>query len=161
MLVALDQVGRGKGDLLSGSVNAPLNTITSGKSWPRQALEPAMSWNNVDIAGAAYGFKSSFPTEQLGRDYYNLGKGLPVDSTPSQVSGIYTSAANGTNYTGTYTYPASPDATASADQSYRCAIAERCRANVCQTGSGLCAVGEQWITGTDNIALGVRCGLFV
>jgi len=106
VLIALDQVGRGKGDLLSGgSVDAPINTVTGSKSWPRQALEPAMSWNNVDIAGTAYGFKSSFPTEQLGRDYYNLGKGFPVGSTPSQVSSIYTAAVNGTNYTGSYTYP--------------------------------------------------------
>jgi len=105
VLVALDQVGRGKGDLLSGSVDAPINTVTGGKSWPRQALEPAMSWNNVDIAGTAYGFKSGFPTEQLGRDYYNLGKGFPAASTPSQVSSIYTAAINGTNYIGSYTYP--------------------------------------------------------
>jgi hypothetical protein len=105
VLVALDQVGRGKGDLLSGPVDAPVNTVAGGKSWPRQAVEPAMSWNNVDIAGTAYGFKSSFPTEQLGRDYYNLGKGLPLGSTPSQVSSIYTSAVNGTTYTGPYTYP--------------------------------------------------------
>jgi hypothetical protein len=106
VLVALDQVGRGKGDLLSGGgVDAAVNTVTRGQSWPRQALEPAMSWNNVDVAGTAYGFHSGFPTEQLGRDYYNLGKGLPVDSTPSQVSSIYTSAVNGTNYTGPYIYP--------------------------------------------------------
>jgi hypothetical protein len=72
VLVALDQVGRGKGDLLSGTADAPVNTVTASKSWPRQALEPAMSWNNVDVAGAAYGFNSSFHTEQQGRDYYNL-----------------------------------------------------------------------------------------
>jgi hypothetical protein len=106
VLIALDQVGRGKGDLLSGGiVDAPINTVTGGKSWPRQALEPAMSWNNVDVAGTAYGFNSSFPTEKLGRDYYNLGKGLPADGTPSQVSSIYASALNGTNYTRPYTYP--------------------------------------------------------
>jgi hypothetical protein len=106
VLVALDQIGRGKGDLLSGgSTSAPINTVSGGATWPRQALEPAMSWNNVDVTGSPYGFNSSFPTVKLGRDYYNLGKGFPAGSTPSQVSSIYSASLNGVAYTGTYTYP--------------------------------------------------------
>ena len=70
VLTALDQPGRGQGDLLSGST--PLNRVTNSASWPRNALEPGYSWNNkygtesvYDIrAGAAQTFKEN-------RDYYN------------------------------------------------------------------------------------------
>jgi hypothetical protein len=107
VVTALDQGGRGKGDLLSGgSMAAPINTVTGTMQWPHQALEPAMSWNNVYTpTGVAYGFDSAIPTELGGRDYYNLGKGFSVDTTPSQVSTIYTATLNGVAYTGTYIYP--------------------------------------------------------
>ena len=103
LLAPLDQVGRGKGDLLSGS--GPVTNTVSGHTWPHQALEPAMSWNNVHSDGTAYGFATSFPTEKQGRDYYNLGKGLSTNGAPAQVRSIYTAALNGTAYTGPYTYP--------------------------------------------------------
>lgn len=106
VLIMMDQVGRGKGDLLSGVDNSTTNTVTGSRLWPHQALEPAMSWNNVYTpTNTAYGFKTNAPTEIQGRDYYNLGKGLPVDSTPSPVSTTYTASLNGVAYTGTYTYP--------------------------------------------------------
>jgi hypothetical protein len=106
VLVALDQVGRGKGDLLSGSDNTAINTATNRREWPRQALEPAMSWNNVYTpSNTAYGYGGSTPTEIEGRDYHNLGKGFSADSTPSDVSNTYTATLNGVAYTGTYTYP--------------------------------------------------------
>ena len=109
VLTAVDQVGRGKGDLLRGGGNpgsSPTNTVTGTQQWPHEAAEPAMSWNNVYTPNnTVYGFGSQIPTEVQGRDYYNLGKGFAADSTPSQVSSIYTAAVNGTNYTGTYTYP--------------------------------------------------------
>jgi len=104
LLVALDQVGRGKGDLLSGT--GPItNTVTGGQGWPQQALEPAMSWNNVYSDGTAYGFTCSMPSVQQGRDYYNLGKSLATNGAPAQVTGIYTATLNGVAYTGPYTYP--------------------------------------------------------
>src|SRR5438132_1096971 len=104
LLVALDQVGRGKGDLLSGT--GPItNTVTGGQGWPQQALEPAMSWNNVYSDGTAYGFTCSMPSEKEGRDYYNLGKGLATDGAPAPVTGIYTASLNGVAYIGPYTYP--------------------------------------------------------
>jgi hypothetical protein len=106
VLTAIDQVGRGKGDLLGGGGVSRVNTVTSTKKWPHQALEPAFSWNNVGPpSNAAYGFSSSAPSEGLGRDYYNLGKAFTADSTPSQVSGAYGASLNGANYTGTYSYP--------------------------------------------------------
>jgi len=106
ILVAMDQVGRGKGELLSGSDSTAVNTVTNRRSWPHQALEPAMSWNNTYTpTNTAYGYGGSTPTEIAGRDYYNLGKGFPANSTPSQVSSIYKASVNGIDYAGTYTYP--------------------------------------------------------
>jgi hypothetical protein len=106
VLTAVDQVGRGKGDLLGGGGSSRVNTVTKTQKWPHQAVEPAFSWNNVGPPNnVAYGFGASVPSEVLGRDYYNLGKGIPADSTPSQVSAIYGASLNGANYTGTYTYP--------------------------------------------------------
>ena len=40
LLVALDQPGRGKGDLLADG-----NPVATGV-WPRQALEPVYAWGN-------------------------------------------------------------------------------------------------------------------
>jgi len=62
--IALDQPGRGKGDLISGNPPGPVG-------WPHQALEPVYSWNNkmgdseVNISGGLV------PTLQESRDYYN------------------------------------------------------------------------------------------
>lgn len=64
VLVALDQPGRGKGDLLSG--NPP-----GGARWPHQALEPIYAWNNILNGVPNSGvIKSPCPTLQEGRDYY-------------------------------------------------------------------------------------------
>ena len=50
VLTALDQNGRGKGDLISAE---------GPPAWPNQALEPCFSWNNVHApTGHAYGFGS-------------------------------------------------------------------------------------------------------
>jgi len=106
VLVALDQVGRGKGDLLGGSLSSRANTVAGGQHWAHQSLEPAFSWNNVGPNNIAYGFDSgAVPSQAQGKDYFNLGKGLQADSTPSQVSSTYTASLNGADYTGTYTYP--------------------------------------------------------
>lgn len=97
VLTALDQNGRGKGDLIS-AVSPP--------AWPNEALEPCFSWNNVHSpTGHAYGFSSQYPTEIANRDYYNLGAGFPGDSTPAQVSTTYRAALNGINYVGPFLYP--------------------------------------------------------
>lgn len=101
LLIALDQGGRGKGSLITGTDQG----VMTPKVWPNEALEPMMSWNNVDAQGSAYGWYCQFPFEKQGRDYYNLGKGLPTNGAPSQVTSIYTAALNGVDYTGPYTYP--------------------------------------------------------
>jgi hypothetical protein len=95
--VALDQNGRGKGDL-TNSQQTP--------AWPNQALEPCFSWNNVHVpSGQAFGFHPSVPTEIANRDYYNLGAGFSPNTTPQRVILTYGAALNGVSYTGTYIYP--------------------------------------------------------
>jgi hypothetical protein len=70
--VALDQPGRGQGDLLVG--NPPINSRTGTASWPNQLLEPTYGWNNiykptsapVNITVGVGGFMLV-----QGRDYFN------------------------------------------------------------------------------------------
>jgi len=70
--VALDQPGRGQGDLIVG--NPPINRRTGTAAWPNQALEPTYSWNNiytpnntpVNITVGTGGFMLV-----EGRDYFN------------------------------------------------------------------------------------------
>ena len=86
VLVAIDQSGRGQGDLLTKNSNGQaVNTCTnttgvSGNctantaTWPRQLLDPCYSWNNRQ--GATHiDFTSSFSggnaTFKANRDYYN------------------------------------------------------------------------------------------
>jgi hypothetical protein len=108
VLIAIDQPGRGKGDLTALDANGrPFNTTTNSQSWTHEALEPCMSWNDVySLNGDDIGFSpGGIPTEIINRNYYNLGHGFPQDTTPSQVSSTYVAALNGTDYTGTYIYP--------------------------------------------------------
>ena len=107
VLIQLDQNGRGKGDLITGRPR-PINTAKGKASWNHAALEPCYSWNNVYTPnGHALGFGAgrAQPTTKLDVDFFNLGAGFPVDTTPSQVSSRYKAALNGVDYTGTFTYP--------------------------------------------------------
>jgi hypothetical protein len=61
LLVALDQPGRGKGNLVSGDNPTP--------TWPNQALEPVYAWNNT-VRGAQANIGGS-GTILANRDYYN------------------------------------------------------------------------------------------
>ena len=63
LLVALDQPGRGQGNLLTGDVPGPV-------LWPNQALEPIYSWSNT-LNGAVARISSGYPTIQENRDYFN------------------------------------------------------------------------------------------
>jgi hypothetical protein len=62
---ALDQPGRGKGDLL-----ADQDPVATG-SWPHQALEPAYAWGNTYNNLRQLNLASPYPTIQENRDYYN------------------------------------------------------------------------------------------
>lgn len=105
VLIALDQPGRGKSDLITGGYNNPpptLNSVTATAAWPHQALEPCYSWNNLYNGTVSLGFYvASVPPNTLlvqGRDYYN-------DSSNAAVVAKYTASLNGVDYTGPYTYP--------------------------------------------------------
>jgi hypothetical protein len=105
-LSMLDQPGRGKGDLCGGTPNNPINLVTGTPFWTHELVEPSFSWNNVYTpTNTAWGFGTQFPQCIEGRDFYNLGMGFPLDSTPSQVSAILIAAVNGVEYNGTYIYP--------------------------------------------------------
>ena len=91
----IDQPGRGKGDLLTGSFPNKVNSTTGTIHWPNQALEPIYFWGNV--ASIVAGWGGSWYSNETGgraasdRDYY------------AQASGIQTSATspfNGTTGTG-------------------------------------------------------------
>jgi hypothetical protein len=106
-LSVLDQPGRGKGDLcVRSSPGHPINVVTGTPFWTHELVEPSFSWNNVyKITNTAWGFGSGLPQCIEGRDFYNLGRGFPPNSTPSKVSTILTGAVNGVPYNGTFTYP--------------------------------------------------------
>jgi hypothetical protein len=61
----IDQVGRGSGDLLSGSPPVPA-------AWPNQVLEPVYQWNNTK-SGVANAAASTSGTVHIlvNRDFYN------------------------------------------------------------------------------------------
>jgi hypothetical protein len=72
VLIALDQPGRGQGDLIVG--NPPVNSRTGTPTWPNQTLEPSYSWNNIYTpTGADVGITVGTAGQTLlpNRDYYN------------------------------------------------------------------------------------------
>jgi hypothetical protein len=98
VLVALDQSGRGKGDLIGAS---------EPRRWPNQQPEPLFSWNNKNAdTGQVLGFSNSIPTQVLNTDYFNLGAGLPANQIPAQVTAAYPASVNGGSaYDHEFTYP--------------------------------------------------------
>ena len=65
LLVALDQPGRGKGDLLTDQ-----NPVATG-SWPHQALEPVYAWGNTDSNSRQLDVVSGYPTIRENHEFYN------------------------------------------------------------------------------------------
>jgi len=99
VLIALDQNGRGKGNLISA---------TGPRHWPNQQQETCFSWNNKNTdTGQVLGIgNSGIPTEHEGLDYINLGAGLPANQIPAQVTAAYPASVNGGSaYSHEYTYP--------------------------------------------------------
>jgi hypothetical protein len=107
VLNMMDQCGSGKGNPVSGSSTAPVNSTTGKPFWTHQAVEPCFSWNNKHTSGAVlgYGVPNGQPTTKLGVDYFNLGAGFSANTTPSQVSSRYVASLNGVDYKGPFTYP--------------------------------------------------------
>ncbi len=91
--VCLDQVGRGKGDLISGSSPTP-------QAWPHQELDPTYIWNNT-LKGSVQSIGDTSVHIVENRDYYNNTckpgytpytyphplTGLPAQSVPLNCSG--------------------------------------------------------------------------
>jgi hypothetical protein len=73
VLRALDQAGKGAGDLITG--DNPINSTTGTRAWPHQALEPCYSWNDIYIPTGAHvniGLAiGAFAVLTEGRDFYN------------------------------------------------------------------------------------------
>ena len=101
---ALDTGGRGKGDLLNNvNVNGvllPRNTTCNCAAWPHQQQEPSFSWNNIlvsnnQVLNLVGGPGTRNPWVVEGRDFFNLGGGLPPDTVPSQVTDHYSASVNG------------------------------------------------------------------
>ena len=99
VLIALDQGGRGKGDLISSK--------DSPRHYPNQQREPCFSWNNKNAdTNHVYGIHSGMPTIHEGSDYINLGAGLAANQIPAQVQAAYPASVNGgTAYTQEFVYP--------------------------------------------------------
>jgi hypothetical protein len=77
-LVLLDQQGRGKCDLITGTTATnTINSITGKPAWPHQALEPVYSWNDIYTPSGAHvnTLGSASPGIQANRDYYNQNTG--------------------------------------------------------------------------------------
>jgi hypothetical protein len=107
LVTMMDMCGSGKSDLIHGS--PPINTTTNRASYAHSVIEPCYSWNNVHSPDGTVLQFAAVPAlgraTKLGVHYFNLGAGLPADSTPPEVSQRYNAALNGVAYTGTFTYP--------------------------------------------------------
>jgi hypothetical protein len=71
---AIDQVGRGSGDLVVDTGNWPsiitINNAFGYAAWPRQAVEMLYGWGNT-LNGNPVGISSGFPNIAEGRDFTN------------------------------------------------------------------------------------------
>jgi hypothetical protein len=68
----IDQIGRGKGDLLRGNFPNKVNSTTGNISWPHQAIEPMYEWQDSYTGpGYATSFWGSTTSNIVAnRDYY-------------------------------------------------------------------------------------------
>lgn len=82
---ALDQPGRGQGDLLTGGFPSKVNSRTGTVAWPNQALEPIYIWNNT--GGVVRGWGDNYFSDGSGgrvlanRDYYPSASGVQTSPT--------------------------------------------------------------------------------
>jgi len=75
VLTALDQPGRGRGDLCTGGAVGGFHNTVGSDGWPHEALEPWYCWNNslngtMNHNAATLG--SGYPSVLENRDYYNF-----------------------------------------------------------------------------------------
>jgi hypothetical protein len=102
VITALDQPGRGQGDLLAVDQKGEFSLKKTGNAaWPNENLEPVYCWNNkmngkMNDAAATVG--SGCPTVLENRDYYNcnpkfdgttgIGSGLLADRPAACTAGV-------------------------------------------------------------------------
>ena len=114
---ALDQVGRGSGDMLGdvtvgnwpNTVTYTYSVATHTNTWPNQVSEPLYSWGNT-MNGAPAGISSTYPNIQEGREiYFNTAK---PDYAPYSfphplvlLDGSSTNTVGGTNNVSTNALP--------------------------------------------------------
>lgn len=88
---ALDQTGRGRGDLLTGNMPSKVNSTTGTIAWPNQALEPVYIWKNTGTPTVTTYSNGSTGLVHADRDYYEQASGIQTTSS---------SPFNGTTGTG-------------------------------------------------------------
>lgn len=86
----IDQVGRGKGDLLTGVFPNKIDSVTGTATWPNQAIEPLYEWLDKNASGPLASSQQPDVIAQ-NRDYYT-----------------YSSSFNGTSGTGSGLLSARP-----------------------------------------------------
>lgn len=118
---ALDQPGRGSGDLLqdeglgANGILVTINAATGIASWPQEALEGIYAWGNT-VNGGSASLSSYYPSIEEGRDFYNntpkpgytpfvYPHPLDIGSTNSAGSGSTTSGGNTNQSPGTLQPP--------------------------------------------------------
>jgi hypothetical protein len=81
----IDQIGRGQGDLLTGSFPTKVNSTTGTIAWPNQALEPAYTWMNDVTLHTGYGpvmyANGTGGRAVTDRDYYEQASGIQTTSS--------------------------------------------------------------------------------
>jgi hypothetical protein len=82
---ALDQPGRGQGDLLTGSFPNKINDALGVAGYPRQALEPIRYWANSGSIVSGWGSSTQYAVDtqmvQVGRDFYPQASGIQTSPT--------------------------------------------------------------------------------
>jgi hypothetical protein len=68
----LDQIGRGKGDLLKGDFPNKVDSVTNTIQWPNQVLEPVYAWDNTfnPVPQEPANYFTNTTGIQENRDYY-------------------------------------------------------------------------------------------
>ena len=97
VVTAIDQCGRGKGDL----------TNSGSPAWPNQQREPCFGWNNEHgTTHHEYVLATGAPVIHEGSDFFNLGINLAPNQIPSEVMAAYPANVNGGSvYDHEFVYP--------------------------------------------------------
>jgi hypothetical protein len=104
-IYALDQVGRGSGDLVQGD-GPPYgwiaNLATGQANWPRESAEPCYVWGNTLNGNVGTANNSGYPNIQENRDFFNntAKPGYTPYVYPHPLTGMTNSSGSNTNSNG-------------------------------------------------------------